>query len=217
MPNHVVDFASPTDADKAYQLIKAKIISLEFPPGLPINQHELMEELDVSRTPVREALKRLEHESLVVAIHRRGMSVAEIALNDLRYVYEIRVELEAACARLAASRATEDQLQSIERTLDQLLNTDPNDRRLIAERERQLHFRISECSQSRFLIKEVKHYYGLALRIWYFLIDRMPPGSEDASGHSKVVDAILRRDSELAEQLMRDHVKDVFDTVKAHL
>jgi len=213
----MVDNVSLTDADNAYQLIKSKIISLEFPPGSPINQHQLMDELNVSRTPIREALKRLEHDSLVVAIHRRGMSVAEIALNDLRHVYEIRVELEASCARLAAARATEAQIQKLEEALGQLLKSDIHERRLIAERERQLHFRISECSQSRFLVKETKHYYGLALRIWYFLVDRLPPGCEDSDTHIPLVEAIRNQDSELAEQLMRGHVKAVFDTVKEYL
>jgi DNA-binding GntR family transcriptional regulator len=217
MRRPIVDFDSLTDADEAYQVIKSRIISLELPPGFPISQPELMEELEVSRTPIREALKRLENESLVVAIHRRGMSVAEIALNDLRYVYEIRVELEAACARLAASRATAAQIRQLEQVLDQLLNTDLNDRRLVAERECQLHFLISECSHSRFLTKELQHYYALALRIWYFLIDRLPPGCEDIEAHIKVVDAIRNRESKLSEKLMQAHVKAVFETVKAHL
>ncbi len=217
MPSLTINHASHSDAEKAYQLIKGKIISLELPPGLPINQQVLMEELGVSRTPVREALKRLENECLVVAIHRRGMSVAEIALNDLRHVYEIRVEMESACARLAAERASRAQLEQIDQLLTQLMNTDPHDRRMVAECERQLHYLIAECCHSRFLTKEVQHYYAMALRIWYFLIDRLPPGSEDYAGHKKVVEAIRNRDPSLAEQLMRAHVKEVFETVKVHL
>ncbi len=217
MASTLVDLNTLTDADRAYRLIKSKIISLELLPGSPINQHELMDELGVGRTPIREALKRLENESLVIAIHRRGMSVAEIALNDLRHVYEIRVELEAASARLAAKRATEEQICQLEQTLNEMMNADINQRRQIAELERQLHYQISECSNSRFLIKEIQHYYGLALRIWYFLIERLPPGTEEIHTHNELVEAIRNRDSELAEQLMRGHVKGVFDTVKAYL
>jgi DNA-binding GntR family transcriptional regulator len=206
-----------TDADIAYEFIKGRIISLELPPGSAINQQDLVEELRVSRTPIREALKRLENESLVVAVHRRGMSVAEVSLTDLRDVYEIRVELEAASARLTAQRASDEQVSQIERVLEELVNTDLCQRRLIAERERQLHFEIAEYSQSRYLRKEIRHYYSLALRIWYLLIDRLPSGSEDIPGHIEVVEAIRRRDSKLAETLMRAHVKAVFDTVKVHL
>jgi len=207
----------PTDAELAYDFIKGKIITLELPPGSAINQQELTEELQVSRTPVREALKRLESESLVIAVHRRGMSVAEISLTDLRDVYEIRVELEAASARLTAERASEAQVLGIEDVLKSLLDTNLAERRLVAERERRLHFAIADCCQSRYLAKEVRHYYSLALRIWYLLIDRLPSGSEDIPGHVEVVDAIKRRDSNLAEMLMRAHVKEVFDTVKVHL
>ena len=105
----------------------------------------------------------------------------------------------------------------LEQVLDQLLNIDINERRLVAECERQLHFLVAECSNSRFLIKELQHYYSLALRIWYFLIDRLPPGSEDDDSHLPLVNAIKDRDGELAEQLMRTHVKAVFDTVKTYL
>ena len=217
MSNPTANTLSLTDATKAYRLIKSKIISLDYSPGSPINQHELMAELGVSRTPIREALKRLEDDSLVVAIHRRGMSVAEIALNDLRYVYEIRVELEAACARLAAHRASEAQVHTLEQILDELLNIDIKEKRLVAECECRLHFLIAESSNSRFLIKEVQHYYGLALRIWYFLLDRLPPGSEDNDSHILLVKAIKTRDAEMAEQLMRTHVKAVFNTVKIYL
>jgi DNA-binding GntR family transcriptional regulator len=76
---------------------------------------------------------------------------------------------------------------------------------------------ISQCSNSQLLIKELRHYYALGLRIWYFLIDRLPPGTEDFHGHSEVVDAIRNRDSALAEKLMRAHCRAVFDTVKTHL
>jgi DNA-binding GntR family transcriptional regulator len=207
----------PTDAELAYDLIKGKIITLELAPGSAINQLELTEELQVSRTPVREALKRLESESLVVALNRRGMSVAEISLTDLRDVYEIRVELEAASARLTALRASSQQVSGIKDVLQVLLNTDLTERRLVAERERRLHFAIADCCQSRYLAKEVRHYYSLALRIWYLLIDRLPSGSEDIPGHVEVVEAIRARDSGLAERLMRAHVEEVFKTVKVHL
>ena len=193
----------PTDAELAYELIKGKIITLELAPGSAINQLELTDELQVSRTPVREALKRLESESLVIAVHRRGMSVAEVSLTDLRDVYEIRVELEAASARLTAQRASSRRVAGIEDVLQVLLSTDLAERRLVAERERRLHFAIADCSQSRYLAKEVRHYYSLALRIWYLLIDRLPSGSEDIPGHVEVVEAIKCRDSELAERFLR--------------
>lgn len=217
MTDTSIDLVTLTDADTAYKRIKSKIISLDLPPGTPINQYELVDELGVGRTPVREALKRLEYENLIVSIHRRGMSVAQIALNDLRHIYEIRIELEAGCARLAAQRANNAQIDELDQTLKSLLATDIHDSKLVAERERQLHFAIADCSQSPLLIKELKHYYGMALRIWCFLLDRLPPGCLDIESHNVLVDAIRERNSAQADILMRSHVTAVFDTVKSYL
>ena len=72
-----------------------KIVSLELPPGSVIDEAGLQEELDLGRTPIREALKRLSLEKLVVIIPRRGMFVSDIGITDLQQLYEVRVVLEA--------------------------------------------------------------------------------------------------------------------------
>jgi len=99
-----------TDADKAYKQIKEKIVTIEMKPGAVIREVELMADLKLGRTPIREALKRLQSENLVIATPRRGMFVSDVAITDLTQIYEIRVELEALCARLAAERINPKQL-----------------------------------------------------------------------------------------------------------
>ena len=80
-----------TDAGKAYLQIKEKIITVEMLPGSVIQESKLMEELSLGRTPIREALKQLQSENLVVVAPRRGMFVADVAITDLQQVYEVRV------------------------------------------------------------------------------------------------------------------------------
>ena len=91
-------------SDKAYYLIRQRIITLELPPMSPIDEQALMEELQLGRTPIREALQRLAAENLVSIVPRRGMFVADISLTDLQQVFELRMMLEGFCARLAAQR-----------------------------------------------------------------------------------------------------------------
>src|SRR5690348_17764045 len=92
-------------AEAAYRAIQDRLIRLDIQPGAPINEEELCQRLGLSRTPVREALQRLEHERLVVVYPRRGTFATEINVTDLTYILEIRELMEPAAAASAARRA----------------------------------------------------------------------------------------------------------------
>ncbi|MEE8391378.1 MAG: GntR family transcriptional regulator, partial [Anaerolineae bacterium] len=97
-------------SEKAYRLIKEKIITLELSPSKVISEQSLMEDLGLGRTPIREALLQLAKEDLVTVVPRRGMFVADISITDLQKISEVRIVLEGFCARLAAQRITKDQI-----------------------------------------------------------------------------------------------------------
>jgi DNA-binding GntR family transcriptional regulator len=105
---------------RAYERIKKKIVSLELSPGSVIDEAVLQAELDLGRTPIREALQRLSLEKLVVIVPRRGMFVADIGVMDLQRLFEVRVVLECMAARLAAQRGTEQHWQRMEAVLARL-------------------------------------------------------------------------------------------------
>src|SRR4051812_44007774 len=98
----------------AYQAIKEKIIALELPPAALVDEAQLAAELGIGLTPVRQALRRLALENLVVILPRRGTLVADLNFSDLQKIFEIRSELEALAADLAAQRASRDQLIEME-------------------------------------------------------------------------------------------------------
>src|SRR5882757_1831074 len=95
-------------AEKAYHAIRNLIVSLQLAPGAVIDERELMEGLGIGRTPVREALRRLAHEGLVEVYPRRGMFVTGVDVRELARLSEVRAVLEPEAARLAATRATDD-------------------------------------------------------------------------------------------------------------
>src|SRR5512136_896893 len=99
-----------TDTQRAYELIKQKIITTEMPPGAVIQEATLMSELGLGRTPIREALKLLEAEHLVTVSPRRGMFVTPINISDLAKLQEIRAVLDMLIVRLAAQRVTPSDL-----------------------------------------------------------------------------------------------------------
>src|SRR5215217_2956221 len=97
--------AATSLADKAYVAIRDRLIMLAIPPGDPIDDDALAQDLGVGRTPVREALKRLEGDRLVVSYPRRGTFAIGMDISDLAHISEIRVQLEPLAARRAAERA----------------------------------------------------------------------------------------------------------------
>jgi DNA-binding GntR family transcriptional regulator len=203
-----------TDAEKAYATIKDKIVTLHMPPGSSINLVELATELGLGRTPVREALKQLQSDNLVVVVQRRGMSVAEIALTDLRQLYEMRVILEPACARMAAERMTLAQVTESRRLIREIQQMDPTNKGLLLTSERRIHGLIAQACGNRYLESDARHYYDLSLRIWYLVLDRLPPEAIDVDTHADLVEAVALHDCVRAEQCMRQHIDSFYQMAR---
>ena len=100
---------TPTLADRAYAALRDRLVTLQIRPGEPIDDDLIAEDLGVGRTPVREALKRLEDDRLVVAYPRRGTFATTVDITDLTHLNEVRLQLEPQAARRAAERATADE------------------------------------------------------------------------------------------------------------
>ena len=107
-------------ADRAYVQLRDLIITLRIPPGAPIDEDRLGEALEMGRTPVREAVKRLALENLVTVFPRRGTFASEINITDLTHISDVRAVLEAHAAYLAAQRITDAQRVELAGLLDEL-------------------------------------------------------------------------------------------------
>jgi DNA-binding GntR family transcriptional regulator len=197
-----------TDAIKAYQLIKEKILSLELVPGSVIQDSVLTAELGVGRTPIREALKLLAAEKLVVTVPRRGIFVSHVSITDLQQISEVRLEVEGLSARLAAMRATADEMAALETCCQALEAAASADVQEKIQLDRRLHRAIAAAAHNVFLEAEVERFYSWSLRLWYLTLGRMHAGAIDVARHRELVDAIRHRDAERAESSMRKHVQD---------
>src|SRR3954447_8545620 len=111
-----LDSAPASLAERAYLAIRDQLIMLDIPPGEPIDDDQLAKSLGVGRTPVREALKRLEGDRLVVSYPRRGTFATGMDITDLAHISEIRVQLEPLAARRAAERAPREVRAALEET-----------------------------------------------------------------------------------------------------
>jgi DNA-binding GntR family transcriptional regulator len=191
-------------ADKAYHEIRGLIVSLELAPGALIDERELIERLEIGRTPVREALRRLAHERLVEVYPRRGMFVTGVDVRELARLSEVRELLEPEAARLAAERATDTDREHLSLLMREL---DAGGSELMDLDER-IHRAVYRAAHNDLLEATLEQYYVLALRIWWMALDRAHELEEAVEAHRALLEAIQAGDGERAADTMRAHVQD---------
>lgn len=194
-------------SERAYYRIRELIVSLELPPGSPVDERALMERLGLGRTPVREALRLLAREGLVEAYPRRGMLVSAVDAGDLSALSEVRAALEPLAARLAAGRATADERAETKALLAELRGASgaKGDRKLI-ELDQRIHRHVYRCAHNPFLAATLDEHYVLALRVWFLALDRLPRLEAAVQEHRALLAAIRDGDAERAESVAREHV-----------
>ncbi|MBV7329949.1 GntR family transcriptional regulator [Chloroflexi bacterium TSY] len=193
--------------DLAYQRIKEKIVSLDLPPASLIDEAMISDEIGIGLTPIRQALRRLASERLVVILPRRGTLVADLNLSDLHKIFEMRIELETLAARLAAQRANQEQVDALWVITKQgLVFAGTGDNRQLIEIDRQIHLTIAQSAQNEFLEETIEWLYNHVQRLWNLSIDRVDGLEQAMSEHQRMIGAIQNKDGERAAQLMREHV-----------
>jgi DNA-binding GntR family transcriptional regulator len=204
-------------SDKAYQLIRHKIITLELSPKTPIDEQALMQDLQLGRTPIREGLQRLAAEGLVFLAPRRGMFVSEISITDLQKVFELRLVLEGFSARLAAERATEAQLAAMEGLIRQLDQTSDGDGKALMAIDEQFHELLYQAADNELLADTLRRLHAQSFRIWHLVLDRIGSVRHAMEQHIAITRALEARDAELAEALVQEHVSEFQQQIKASL
>src|SRR2546421_7208368 len=191
-------------ADKAYHEIRGLIVTLELAPGAVIDERELIERLEIGRTPVREALRRLSHERLVEVYPRRGMFVSGVDVRELARLSEVRAVLEPEAARLAAERATDADRTELGALLEEL-DTDGSE---LMDLDERIHRAVYRAAHNDLLAATLEQYYVLALRIWMIALDRAHELEEAVEAHRALLEAIQDGDGERAAETMRAHVEN---------
>jgi len=208
-------------AEQAYFAVRDRLLTLAIPPGAPIQEDRLCAELGFGRTPVREALKRLEAEHLVVVYPRRGTFATEIDIADHALIADVRRHLEALAAERAAqhmTRADEAALRALRVDVDVDgggARPGPGgdghgagpDRDELMRLDGRLHQALYRATHNPYLEATLGQYYNLALRLWYVFIDRLEDVADHVGGHAALLDAVLARDAATAGRLAAEHVE----------
>jgi len=200
--------------NKIFELLENDILSGKYRQGDSLNELKISEELGVSRTPVREAIRQLELEGLVAYIPNRGVVVRGFSAEDVRDIYQIRLMIEGMTARRAVENITPEILTELKEIIElEEFYTNKEDAEKLSGIDSRFHEAIYRASGSRFLTKTLKtfhHYVNYARNI--SLSD-----PERAKGtyleHKAIYEAICDRDRELAEILMEQHIRNATKSI----
>jgi DNA-binding GntR family transcriptional regulator len=204
-------------ADRAYLALRDRLTTLQIKPGEPIDDGRVASELEVGRTPVREALKRLEDDRLVISYPRRGTFATGVEITDLAYINEIRVQLEPLAARRAAERATAGERAAVQDLLTRFSTIDdlPADPTDLMRLDMTVHRTIYRAAGNPHMEDVLIRYHNLVTRIFCLFLERLSDVAEHISEHSAILKAILDNDGDTAAELTLKHVNGFEHGVRA--
>jgi DNA-binding GntR family transcriptional regulator len=201
--------------EQAYQRLRELIVRIELAPGALLSEDELQTLTGIGRTPIREALQRLERDKLVRILPRRGLLVAPIDLADLALLYESRAMLEPHVHRLAAARGDERQWAVIEAALDHVdalgLSATWAD---LLDADRVCHEQVWAASANRFLTETLDMLYTQSQRLWHQYVRDVSDLRSALAEHRLVLAALRAGDGETAATLMENHVRSFENQIR---
>lgn len=205
--------------DVVFNTLRQAILRGELKPGERLMEIQLANKLGVSRTPIREAIRKLELEGLVLMIPRRGAEVAEITEKSLRDVLEVRGALEELAVKLACQKITDEQiaeLRAAEKEFEQALNS--GDVTVYAEADVKFHDVIYHATDNQRLIQLL---FNLREQMYRYRVEYLK--REEAHGtllveHKKIIETIANRDMDAAVDAVCQHIDNqvsaVIDTIR---
>jgi DNA-binding GntR family transcriptional regulator len=205
-----------SQAEAAYRQLRDKLIMLEIRPGEPINDGQLAAELGFGRTPVREAIKRLETDHLVISYPRRGTFATTVDFTELADVSEIRELLEPLAARRAAKRANTAMRQELLDVAQKISQMDPGpgESRDLMRYDLTVHRLIYRAAANAHLEDTLIRYDNLATRIWCLVLDKVPSISGHISEHVELLQAVAEGDADKAGELALHHVTSFEESIR---
>ncbi|MBQ9698379.1 MAG: GntR family transcriptional regulator [Acidaminococcaceae bacterium] len=194
--------------------IREAIINGTFAPGERLMEIQMADEMGVSRTPVREAIRKLEMEGFVVMIPRRGTYVSNMSIKDINDVYEIRISLDTLAAGLAAERISDEELEELQRLLVKVGNAiEENDMAKVVEADIEFHdvlYKASRNERLRNIINNLREQITVIRGVSMRYPGRLKDTQEE---HRRLVESIAARNVEKSQEIARIHLENAERTL----
>lgn len=183
-----------------------------------LGEKELCEEFGISRTPLREALRKLEGMRLITVVPRFGTYVSSVDIQDVRSAFEVKTRLEQLAGELAAKNITEDQLSQLQALLNETdaLHTTPEHRQMIYIDSR-FHEIIYDAAQNEILTEILGNLHSICARLWTTSLTERIPIEDVVKQLRDIHKALKNRDADKSGKLMEEHVQYFIDSIKSQL
>jgi DNA-binding GntR family transcriptional regulator len=201
-----------TISEPLYRRVRKDIVECALTPGKSFSEAELGRLYNASRTPVREACRRLEHEGLVRIIPFRGYSIAPLSVAEFHDLQEMQLIFEPATAALAAERANQQELDEMRQLATYEYNVeDKNSYHEFLQTNYQLHSLIAQSSKNKRLFDVVSNIHVRLMRFFYLGLSFESHGPTLVAEHISLVEAIRNRDVAQARQMATDHISKAIE------
>jgi len=191
-----------------FESIRGAIISGMLKPGERLMEVQFAEKMGVSRTPIREAIRKLELEGLVVMIPRKGAYVADLSIKDIADVLEVRAALEGLASGLAALRMTEDEIKELKLIALQFKNAmEENDVDNIIKRDMEFHDKIFKAARNDKLLQMTNSLREQVHRFRVMYVNKSDKSESLPKDHFDIAEAISDRNNDMAEEFAKRHIE----------
>lgn len=204
--------------EEVYEILKKRIIALEYSPGQVLNEADIANEFDLSRTPVRKIFEQLKNRKLLNIIPRYGAQVSPIDFRYMKSVFEVVRELEGYAIRLAVERITEENILELEGIVERIknYNIDTEYKTIIMEDER-FHEIVFQCSENPCLVEILFDLHMHTERLWFYSQRDLTSISLFHETLYNILEALKAKDVARAEACAKKHIDDFVSLIKREL
>lgn len=199
---------------RVFQKLRDDILDGRYAQHEELREVAIGEELGVSRTPVREAFRQLELEGLIQIIPNKGAYVTGITADDVKDIYMIRSKLEGLCARWAVENITKELIEELEENIYLSdFHAAKGHHEQMAELDNRFHEILYEACNSKMLKHLLNDYHQYVLRVRRKTLSNQARSSASINEHRMIMEAIIAKDANKAEQLANMHILNAFDNI----
>ena len=189
--------------DQAYTIIKERLINCVYEPGSFLNEAQLAADLGCSRTPVREAISRLEYDNLVTVVPKKGIHVSDISLTDVQQIFQTRLEIEPVTLRMAAHSLPQAELFAFHTKF----SGNPPDIKISYRLDTAMHLFIIDHCGNRYLIDMMHKLFEDNTRVIISSKQNQIQIHDARLEHMEIIDALISQDTDKAVGLMKTHIE----------
>jgi len=199
------------DREEVLEIIKERIVYLDYEPGKQLREKELREEFDIGRTPLREIFIKLESEGLITTVPHSGTYVSTVSFHELRDLFEVRSYLISLAGKLAARRINEGELKELKQHVKTMESVE--DPKKLMKMDSQAHEMVNRSTKNDVLAKNLKKLREQSVRIWVFPRTKkfMRSFGEE---FSELIGALEEKDETRSGKILASHMEDFIDEIK---